>query len=154
MGSENLMRYFSVSEYRGYDDSAQGFYSVYRSLFQKLANEEEEAYRNNPEQDDDDDNGPGFGPSSMYTALPSFGNSKTPFADNDGYLGFGAYARDFYAAWSNFSTRKTFQWADKWRLSDAPNRYVRRAMEKENKKAREVAKKDYNDTIRVKQTSR
>jgi hypothetical protein len=27
-------------------------------------------------------------------------------------------------------------------------------MEKENKKAREVAKKDYNDTIRVKQTSR
>ncbi|KAI8337641.1 hypothetical protein BC941DRAFT_425822 [Chlamydoabsidia padenii] len=147
MGSEDLMRYFSVSEYRGYNDTDQGFYTVYRSLFQKLANEEEEAYRNNPNQDDDDDSS-AFGNSSVYTTLPSFGNSKTPFADNDGYLGYGAYARDFYGAWSNFSTRKTFQWADKWRLSDAPNRYVRRAMDKENRKARDVAKKDYNDTIR------
>ncbi|CAO3652663.1 unnamed protein product [Cunninghamella echinulata] len=88
----------------------------------------------------------------IYMSLPSFGNTKTPFADNskDGQpnLGFGAYVRDFYSAWSNFSTRKTFQWLDKWRLSDAPNRIVRRAMEKENKKARDVGRKEYNDTIR------
>lgn len=86
-------------------------------------------------------------------SLPSFGNSKTPFADNTKngrqQQPFGAYARDFYSAWSNFSTRKSFQWLDKWRLSDAPNRFVRRAMEKENKKARDVGKKEYNDTVRV-----
>ncbi|KAI8089563.1 uncharacterized protein BX664DRAFT_263089 [Halteromyces radiatus] len=141
MGADDLMRYFSVSEYKGYNDSDQGFYTVYRQLFQKLANEEEEAYRNSPSEDD------GMG-SSGYTTLPSFGNSKTPFADNDGYLGYGAYVRDFYGAWSNFSTQKSFQWLDKWRLSDAPNRFVRRAMEKENKKARDIGKKEYNDTIR------
>ncbi|CAO3591700.1 unnamed protein product [Absidia cylindrospora] len=145
MCSDDLMRYFSVAEYRGFNDTDQGFYTVYRHLFQKLANEEEEAYRNNPDDDDDDDNQDNRG---TYTTLPSFGNSKTPFADQDGYLGYGAYVRDFYAAWTNISTRKSFQWVDKWRLSDAPNRFVRRAMEKENKKAREVAKKDYNDTIR------
>lgn len=84
-----------------------------------------------------------------FTHHPSFGNSKTPFADQDGYLGYGAYARDFYAAWMNFSSVKSFAWMDKWRLPDAPNRYVRRAMEKENRKAREVARKEYNDTVRV-----
>ena len=85
----------------------------------------------------------------MFTRYPMFGNSKTPFADNDGYRGYGAYARDFYAAWMNFSSVKSFQWMDKWRLRDAPNRFVRRAMEKENKKAREAARKEYNDTVRV-----
>ncbi|KAI9302941.1 hypothetical protein BJ944DRAFT_166328 [Cunninghamella echinulata] len=149
--SDDLLRYFSVSEFKGFNDTDQGFYTVYRKLFQKLAEEEEEAFRNNPTQYDNDDMDD-IDEKDIYMSLPSFGNTKTPFADNskDGQsnLGFGAYVRDFYSAWSNFSTRKTFQWLDKWRLSDAPNRIVRRAMEKENKKARDVGRKEYNDTIR------
>ncbi|ORX63116.1 DnaJ-domain-containing protein [Hesseltinella vesiculosa] len=141
LGSEDLMRYFSVSEFKGFNDSDKGFFTVYRQLFQKLATEEEEAYQSRTVDDDEDER-------ADFVPLPSFGQSDTPFADKDGYLGYGAYARDFYAAWCNFSTVKSFRWLDKWRLSDAPNRYVRRAMEKENKKAREVGKRDYNDTIR------
>ncbi|KAI7897750.1 uncharacterized protein BX663DRAFT_481195 [Cokeromyces recurvatus] len=136
--SEDLMRYFSVSEFKGYEDTPKGFYNVYRNLFQKLAMEEEEAFRNNPPEDD----------IHSATDYPSFGNANTPFADNDGYLGYGAYIKDFYGAWCNFSTFKSFVWMDKWRLSEAPSRYVRRQMEKENKKARETARKEYNDTVR------
>lgn len=77
---------------------------------------------------------------TKYRPYPAFGNADTPFIEN---------VRDFYNAWLNFSTVKSFIWMDKWRLSDAPNRIVRRAMEKENKKARDTAKKEYNDVVKV-----
>ncbi|KAI7847970.1 hypothetical protein BDC45DRAFT_524513 [Circinella umbellata] len=135
--SDDLMRYFSMSEVRGFGDDDKGFFAIYRKIFEKLSDEEESAYNCDPPEDGE-----------MFTRYPMFGNSKTPFADNDGYRGYRAYARDFYAAWMNFTSVKSFQWMDKWRLRDAPNRFVRRAMEKENKKAREVARKEYNDTVR------
>ncbi|KAG0168148.1 hypothetical protein DFQ28_004445 [Apophysomyces sp. BC1034] len=135
--AEDLMRYFSITEFRGFSDADTGFFTVYRKLFQKLSEEEENAYNNEQSEDD-----------HTFTPYPSFGDSNTPYADNDGYLGYGAYARDFYGSWVNFTTVKSFQWMDKWRLSEAPNRLVRRAMEKENKKARETARKEYNDTMR------
>ncbi|CEP13271.1 hypothetical protein [Parasitella parasitica] len=138
--AEDLMRYFNISEFKGYEDTPKGFYNVYRSLFQKLANEEEEAFRNNPPENDDEIH--------SATSYPLFGNAATPFADNDGYLGYGAYIRDFYSAWSNFSSVKSFIWMDKWKLSDAPSRYIRRQMEKENKKARDTGRREYNDTVR------
>ncbi|KAL0087526.1 hypothetical protein J3Q64DRAFT_1638175 [Phycomyces blakesleeanus] len=134
--TEDLMSYFSISQFKGFNDSDTGFYTVYRKLFQKLMNEEE-AHRDTPDEDD-----------ISFTHYPSFGNSKTPFADSDGYMGYGSYVRDFYSAWGNFTSVKSFQWMDKWRLSEAPNRIVRRAMEKENKKARDTARKEYNDTVR------
>ncbi|CAO3681179.1 unnamed protein product [Rhizopus microsporus] len=123
------MRYFSISEFKGYDDNPKGFYNVYRSLFERLAKEEEEAFRNDLNMEDD----------TKYRPYPAFGNADTPFIEN---------VRDFYNAWLNFSTVKSFIWMDKWRLSDAPNRIVRRAMEKENKKARDTAKKEYNDVVK------
>ena len=42
---------------------------------------------------------------------------------------------------------------DKFDLRDAPNRRVQRAMEKENKKIREAAKRERNETVRVSQLS-
>lgn len=57
-------------------------------------------------------------------------------------------AKPFYAAWSNFSTHKSFAWKDKWRLSEAPDRRMRRLMDKENKKLREDAIRDFNDAVR------
>ncbi|KAI8367109.1 hypothetical protein BD560DRAFT_490609 [Blakeslea trispora] len=134
--AEDLMRYFSMSEFKGFEDTTKGFYNVYRSLFERLANEEEEAFRNNPTEDEDEVR-------STATFYPSFGKASTPFIVNND---FGV--KDFYGAWSNFSTLKSFAWMDKWRLSDAPNRYVRRQMEKENKKARETGRKEYNDAVR------
>lgn len=61
---------------------------------------------------------------------------------------FDSVARPFYNAWSGFSTKKSFAWKDKYRLVDAPDRRVRRAMEKENKKARDEGIRDFNDAVR------
>ena len=55
----------------------------------------------------------------------------------------------FYGYWQSFFTRKSFAWEDKHDLKYAPNRRVQRAMEKENKKKRDAAKKKYNETVRV-----
>ena len=43
----------------------------------------------------------------------------------------------------------SFSWEDKYNPSDVPNRQVRRAIEKENKKFREIARKKYNETVRA-----
>ena len=53
----------------------------------------------------------------------------------------------FYKNWCNFQTIRTFSWYDKWDIRDAPNRKIRRLMEKENKKLRDKAKKKYIDNI-------
>jgi len=55
----------------------------------------------------------------------------------------------FYGYWQSYYTCKTYEWEDKFDLRDAPNRRVQRAMEKENKKAREAVKRERNETIRV-----
>ena len=55
----------------------------------------------------------------------------------------------FYGYWQSYYTSKTYEWEDKFDLRDAPNRRVQRAMEKENKKAREAVKRERNETIRV-----
>jgi len=36
-----------------------------------------------------------------------------------------------------------------YKLSDAPNRQIRRIIEKENKKERDKGKKEFNDLVRV-----
>lgn len=55
----------------------------------------------------------------------------------------------FYGYWQSFFTRKSFVWEDQHDLKYAPNRRVQRAMEKENKKKRDAAKKKYNEIVRV-----
>lgn len=79
------------------------------------------------------------------TNLPPFGYSTWPWvpATKD-----GDSARAFYNAWTNFSSNKDFVWKDQWNINEAPDRRVRRLMEKDNKKARDDARKEYNDTIR------
>ncbi|KAI8991698.1 hypothetical protein BDF20DRAFT_56400 [Mycotypha africana] len=143
MNSDDLMRYFSASEFSGYNDTHKGFYNVYRSLFQKLAEEEEEALRNNPNTDDTHHD------VHAAASYPSFGDADTLYtSDKRDSSNNEIYVKDFYSAWTSFNSVKSFCWMDKWRLSDAPTRQVRRQMEKENKKLREGARKDYNKTVR------
>ena len=47
-----------------------------------------------------------------------------------------------------FSTRKTYGYLDKWDTRQAPDRWVRRKMEQENKKVREEARKNKNKIVR------
>lgn len=107
-----------------FSDESTGFYGVCRETFEHLALEEETA-------------------SDMARLdcpdYPSFG-----FLEDD----YDTVVKQFYASWSGFSTRKSFSWKDKYRLSDAPDRRVRRLMEKENKKIRDDAVREFNDAVR------
>ncbi|KAI5892402.1 DnaJ-domain-containing protein [Schizophyllum commune H4-8] len=121
----HLAHFFSIV-WTGYDDSADGFYNIYHQLFNRLAAEEAM-----------------FEPDVTY---PSFGYSNTPWgtAKSSGEPD----VRSFYTAWTNFATAKDFAWADQWNLNEAPDRRVRRLMEKDNKKARDDGRREYNDTVR------
>ena len=76
-------------------------------------------------------------------------------SDTVDYPGFGRpddswdlVVRPFYAAWSGFSTRKSFAWKDIYRSPDAPDRRMRRAMEKENSRLRDEGIREFNDAVR------
>lgn len=56
--------------------------------------------------------------------------------------------QEFYNFWSGYNTTKIFAWFDQYDTRQADNRRIFRAMEKENKKFRDAAKKEYNDLVR------
>ncbi|POS76634.1 hypothetical protein DHEL01_v204971 [Diaporthe helianthi] len=107
-----------------FNDTPNGFFGILDITFGQLATEEEAACQ-----------WEGAAP----LEYPPFGSS-----DDD----YDLVAKPFYNAWSGFATRKSFSWKEKWRLSDAPDRRVRRLMDKENKKMRDDAVRDFNDAVR------
>ncbi|KAF5677268.1 hypothetical protein FHETE_1780 [Fusarium heterosporum] len=106
-----------------FDDEPTGFYGICRETFEHLAMEEEAAADND---------------SLDVQEYPTFGSSDDDYED---------VVKPFYSTWAGFSTVKSFAWKDKYRLSDAPDRRVRRLMEKENKKMREDAIREFNDAV-------
>ncbi|KAK7051093.1 hypothetical protein VNI00_005205 [Paramarasmius palmivorus] len=123
----HLTRFINTAVWTGFGDDENGFYTIYRNLFSRLQAEEHLA--------------------GGDVDLPSFGDSTWPWTPSSKVEEDRA-ARTFYNAWINFSTAKEFAWMDQWNLSEAPSRQVRRLMEKDNKKARDEARKEYNDTVR------
>ncbi|KAL3472402.1 hypothetical protein BJX99DRAFT_249657 [Aspergillus californicus] len=122
--SAEIMKLFSkFNPQMDFTDSPDGFYGGLRQTFAQLAQEEEMACRwENIE----------------IIEYPSFGSR-----DNDSQA-----VRQFYAVWGSFSTRKPFSWKDVYRYSEAPDRRVRRLMEKENKRLREGAIREFNEAVR------
>lgn len=106
------------------DDSPNGFFTILRETFNRIAEGEYAAAD--------------WKGRASPIEYPSFGEST----DDD------VVAKAFYGRWSNFATLLSFSWKDKWRLSDAPDRRVRRLMEKENKKFRDDAMREFNDAVR------
>ncbi|CAO1630202.1 unnamed protein product [Parajaminaea phylloscopi] len=137
----HLMRFFDPQLATDFGDSDSSYFGTYRRLFERLA-EEEIAAAVYPGEEDG-----GPPPRSAY---PSFGYSHTPFVANklDSTV-HQSPARDFYTVFLNFQTRKSMGWLDRYRLAEAPDRRVKRLMEKENKRAREAGRREYNDTIRA-----
>ncbi|WVR04088.1 hypothetical protein IAU60_001087 [Kwoniella sp. DSM 27419] len=133
---EQLMRFFDPKLARKMDDTNEGFYSVYRTLFALLASDET---LHTPQN-------------SPPLSYPSFGDSTTTYAPPAGMTRAQkdgqTWARDFYAVWVDFVTEKRFEWVVKWDVERAESRDIRRLMEKENKKVREDYRKEYNDTVR------
>lgn len=105
------------------DDSPRGFFGILNEFFDQLAAEEAAASE-----------WAGI-PATIY---PPFGKATDDYT---------TVARPFYNAWAGFSTRKSFSWRDKYRLQDAPDRRIRRLMEKENKKFREEGIREFNDAV-------
>ena len=108
-----------------FSDAPSGFYGHLREIFEQLAKEEEIA---------------GQWENVDVPEYPSFGHSRDEYDD---------VVKHFYQEWMSFSTKKTFAWKDRFRLSEAPDRQYRRAMEKENKKFREEGVKEFNDAVRT-----
>ncbi len=139
---EDIKRYFNNSLYNRLDDSVQGFYQVVNVLTTKLASEEVSSGKRqglpNFEKFKDD---------SVYSnacdphllLFPRFGNSKADY---------GTDVRLFYKIWGNFQSVKTFSWTDEYRYSTAQDRRTMRSMQRENKKVRTRARKDFNETVR------
>uniref|UniRef100_A0A0L0NQX8 J domain-containing protein n=1 Tax=Candidozyma auris TaxID=498019 RepID=A0A0L0NQX8_CANAR len=139
---EELLRYFNPSFYQRQDDSLAGFYSVASRVFEKLASEEVahakyQQIKSHMKYMDDSPNVNALDESVLL--FPRFGNSHSDFA---------SAVKPFYTAWSGFLTVKSFSWVDQYRYLAAPDRRTRRLMEKENKKARDNARKEYNETVR------
>ncbi|KAK5256141.1 hypothetical protein LTR16_003929, partial [Cryomyces antarcticus] len=107
-----------------FTDSPNGFFGFLRDTFATLAREEEAA--------------------ADWEGLdvvdyPSFGHKADKYDD---------VVKPFYAIWSGFATKKTFSWKDVYRYSEAPDRAIRRLMEKENKRLRDEGVREFNDVVR------
>ncbi|KAJ1915882.1 hypothetical protein IWQ60_008295 [Tieghemiomyces parasiticus] len=138
--SDVLMKYFSTSVYRGFTDAFDGFFVVYGKVFRAVAEEELKL-------------GPRMTDPARVALLQNldFGQSFTHAKEPITYRGDSRHLYnlvDFYNFWTGFQTQRTFAWHDKYKPSDAPNRYVRRAIEKENRKARETARKEYSEVVK------
>ena len=133
ISSKQLTRFFDPTLWNGdFSDGPNSFYAIYRTLFDTI--NESEIYAVAPAGE------PGL--AAPPVKYPSFGNSYMQYDASDGTL------KKFYAAFLNFSSRRPFNEVDQYRLQDAPDRRVRRLMEKENKRARDDARKDYNEAVR------
>ncbi|GIZ38140.1 hypothetical protein CKM354_000156300 [Cercospora kikuchii] len=108
-----------------FTDSPSGFFGFLRETFEHLAQEEDIAG-----QMEDVDN----------PEYPTFGHKDDDYPD---------VVKKFYAAWSGFSTVKSYSWCDKYRLSEAPDRFIRRRMEQENAKSRKDGRDEFNEAVRA-----
>ncbi|KAE8349063.1 hypothetical protein BDV28DRAFT_69505 [Aspergillus coremiiformis] len=122
--SDDILKLFSkFSPRMDFTDAPTGFYGALRETFAQLSLEERMAC---------------LWENVACLDYPTFGNRDDP----------EDVVRPFYAAWSSFSTKKSFAWKDAYRYSEAPDRRVRRLMEKENKRLREEAIREFNEAVR------
>lgn len=108
-----------------FTDAPNGFYGMLQKTFEGLAREEDAAC-----------DWEGLEPVDW----PNFGSKDDDYED---------VVRPFYRRWGDFQTKKTFSWRDQYRMSDAPDRQMRRLMEKENQKLRDQGIREFNEAVRV-----
>ena len=123
--TEDILKIFTRFDGRmDFSDTPSGFYKLFRETFDNLAREEELLC----EWEGLD-----------LVSYPQFGGASDDYETT---------VRPFYAAWTGFATRKTFSWKENYRYSEAPDRRTRRLMERENKRLRDEAIYEYNDSVR------
>ncbi|KAM9957865.1 hypothetical protein ACTFIW_012838 [Dictyostelium discoideum] len=119
----NLWPYFNTSIFTSFNDNDEtGFFKIYSRIFEIIDKIEEGEETVN----------------EYHHHPPKFGDSTTPIAE----------VLKFYSFWKDFVTKKKFTSSDLYHLSDAPNRQIKRLMEKENQKERSKARSAYNERVR------
>ena len=88
----NIWNYFSTRCFKNYDDEEDGFFSVYRDVFEKIKAEEAKAYAMRDDLEEE------------MRKYEGFGTSETIMEK----------VLRFYENWESFSTYKTFIWSDEW----------------------------------------
>ncbi|XP_058059147.1 dnaJ homolog subfamily C member 21 [Anopheles bellator] len=121
--SLDVFAYFTTSCYKGYGDDPGGFYAVYGEVFHKLATEEVEFLETEEE----------------FEAIPKFGDSQSDY---------DSVVRQFYGHWEGFCTKKSYAWLNPHNVAEIRDRRVLKAIEKENKKVQQKARKERNEEIR------
>ncbi|KAM7345882.1 dnaJ homolog subfamily C member 21 [Cochliomyia hominivorax] len=119
----DVFQYFTVSCFKGYDDDAKGFYTVYREVFEKIAAEDAEFLHDEEE----------------LKNFPTFGNSKSNYDEVVG---------PFYAYWSAYCTKRTYSWLCPYDVKEIKDRRILREIEKDMKKVVQKAKKERNEEVR------
>ncbi|WFD22069.1 hypothetical protein MEQU1_000731 [Malassezia equina] len=139
IGVSHLLRFYAPSLAKDFSDSSTSFFGTYRRLFERLAEEDMVAAPYPGEAHTGDLAASWRDDQRMY---PFFGHPTTDYTTGSEPV------RLFYQFWTQFSSRKSFAWKDQHDLRDAPDRRVKRLMEKDNKRARDAARREYNDAIR------
>ncbi|KAI8620635.1 DnaJ domain-containing protein [Chytriomyces sp. MP71] len=133
MSINALFQFFSPSAFSTYNESnPKGFFKVYSTLFERLQKEEIDALHSDSESLANTD--PHF--DFQFEELVHFGSAAN------------AYPREFYNRFLTFQSNKSFRWFDRYRLSDAEDRVIRRKMEALNLKLRQEARKEFNEVVR------
>lgn len=123
--SENFVNpsaYHNTYAFKNYNDSPDGFYTVYRKLFQTIVTEECL-----------------FDETKSVDDFPIFG-----YSDSD----FETVVKPFYIKWAIFQTKKTFCWTDEISETEGTNRQEVRYIKKLNAKGRQQQIKGYNESVR------
>ncbi|EDS42997.1 J protein type 1 [Culex quinquefasciatus] len=121
--SVDLFQYFTTSCYKGFGDDGGGFYAVYAEVFHTIASEEIEFL------DDEDD----------FEGIPRFGNSGSDYETE---------VRPFYGYWEGFCTKKSYAWLNPHNIAEIRDRRILKAIERDNKKVQQKARKERNEEIR------
>ncbi|KAG5679913.1 hypothetical protein PVAND_009449 [Polypedilum vanderplanki] len=119
--SLDVYAYFNSSCYKGFGDDDKSFYTVYRTVFEKLAAEDVE-----------------YMDEADFETIPNFGNSKSDLND----------VVNFYAHWESFSTKRPFFHLFPHDISEIRERRVLKLIDKEHKKIQQKARKERNEEIR------
>lgn len=120
----DVYQYFTSTCYKGFDDDEDGFYSVYRNVFEQIAKEDLEFMDNKDE----------------FISIPNFGHSYSSYEDVVG---------PFYSYWLGYCTKKSYVWLDPYDIENARERRLSKLIDKENKKVRQKAKKERNEEVRA-----
>lgn len=120
----DVYQYFTSTCFKGYEDDENGFYAVYRKVFESIAKEDMEFMDNKEE----------------FCSIPMFGESTSDYE---------MVVKPFYDYWSAYSTRKSYTWLDPYNIKEARDRRTLKVIEKENKKVRQKAKKERNEEVRA-----